>query len=122
MIIYESEIEQIALDVLRDDNGYTVLYGPDLAEGHTKEREYSEVILQTRLRLAIDSLNPAIPADAREEAFKRALRTESLNLSENNEAIHRLLNEGIDLKFGIVDGNTKTDKVLVYDFDAPDKK
>lgn len=30
---YESEIEQIALDLLRDENGYTVLFGPDLAEG-----------------------------------------------------------------------------------------
>jgi len=31
--MYESEIEQIALDVLRDDNGYTALHGP-----HNKER------------------------------------------------------------------------------------
>ena len=29
----ESEIEQIALELLRDVNGYTVLFGPDLAEG-----------------------------------------------------------------------------------------
>ena len=119
--LYESEIEQIALDVLRDDNGYTILYGPDLAEGHTKEREYSEVILQARLRHAIDRLNPAIPAAAREEAFKRALRTESFNLPENNEAFHRLLTEGIDIKFGIGEGKTKTDKVWLIDFDAPEK-
>lgn len=118
--LYESEIEQIALDVLRDENGYTVLYGPDLAEGHTKEREYSEVVLQERLRRAIDRLNPAIPAAAREEAFKRALRTESFNLLENNEAFHRLLTEGIDIKFGIGQGKTKTDKVWLLDFDTPE--
>ncbi len=31
--MYESEIEQIALDILRDKNGYTVLVGPDISEG-----------------------------------------------------------------------------------------
>ena len=118
--LYESEIEQIALDVLRDENGYTVLFGPDLAEGPAKEREYSEVILQARLRQAIDRLNPAIPAATREEAFKRTLRTESFNLLENNEAFHRLLTEGIDIKFGIGQGKTKTDKVWLIDFDAPE--
>ena len=38
MIIYEFEIEQIALELLRDENGYTVLYGPDLLEGTSPER------------------------------------------------------------------------------------
>ena len=40
MIIYESEIEQIALNILHDENGYTVLFGPDISEGELKEREY----------------------------------------------------------------------------------
>ena len=69
--MYESEIEQIALDILRDKNGYTVLFGPDISEGELKEREYTEVVLQNRLRDAIDRINPSIPADARKEAFKR---------------------------------------------------
>ena len=33
MILYESEIEEFALELLRDENGYAVLYGPDLLEG-----------------------------------------------------------------------------------------
>lgn len=120
MIMYESEIEQIALDVLRDENGYTILYGPDLAEGQTKEREYSEVILSARLRRAIDRLNPAIPTAARDEACKRALRTESFDLLENNEIFHRLLTEGIDIKFSIGEGKTKIDKVWLVDFENPE--
>lgn len=59
--MYESDIEQIALDVLRDDNGYLTRYGPDLAEGPAKERDYHDVILSTRLRTAIDRLNPPHP-------------------------------------------------------------
>ena len=120
MIMYESEIEQIALDVLRADNGYTIRYGPDLAEGPAKERDYSETILATRLRAAIDRLNPTIPAVAREEAYKRVLRVDALTLLDNNEAFHRLLTDGIDIKFGIGDGKAKTDKVWLIDFDHPE--
>lgn len=52
-LITESEIEQIALELLRDENGYTVLYGPELAEGVNPERVYSEVILQACLSDAL---------------------------------------------------------------------
>ncbi len=118
--ITENEIEQIALDILNEDLGYTVVYGPNLAEGESKEREYTEVVLQQRLRNAIDKLNPEIPADAREEAFKKALRTTTISLFENNQAFHRMLTEGIDVKFGIGDGKAKTDKVWLVDFSNPE--
>ncbi len=97
--LYESEIEQIALELLRDENGYTVLYGPDLAEGAHPERTYSEVILANRLRAAIQRLNPHLPAEARADAFKQALRVTALTVMENNKAFHRLLTEGVDVKF-----------------------
>jgi len=43
--ITESEIEQIALDILNEELGYTVLYGPDLADGTHKEREFGDVVI-----------------------------------------------------------------------------
>jgi type I restriction enzyme R subunit len=121
MILYESEIEKIALQLLRDENGYQVLYGPDLAEGAHQERDYSEVILRNRLRTAIDRFNPSIPSDAREEAFKRVLRTSSLTVIENNECFHRLLTEGVDVKFSTGEGKSRTDKVWLVDFAYPER-
>jgi len=118
--LYESEIEQIALDILHDDNGYAVAFGPELSEGARKEREYSEVVLHDRLREAIDRLNPVIPVEAREEAAKKAQRSVSVNLLENNEAFHRMLTDGIDVKSSNGDGKTKTDKVWLVDFANPD--
>jgi type I restriction enzyme R subunit len=115
----ESEIEQIALELLRDENGYTVLYGPDLAEGRHPERTYSEIILAARLREAIDRLNPHLPAEARADAFKQALRITALTVIENNEAFHRLLTEGVDVKFSVGEGKSRTDKVWLLDFSHP---
>lgn len=117
--ITESEIEQIALDILSNDLGYTVLYGPDIAEGDRKERDYTEVVLQQRLKTAIDKFNPTIPEEAREEAFKKALRTVTISLADNNEHFHRMLTEGVDVKFSIGEGKTKTDKVWLIDFENP---
>lgn len=58
--LFESEIEEIALRLLRDENGYSIAYGPDLLEGAHPERTFTDVILKARLRAAIDRLNPLI--------------------------------------------------------------
>lgn len=115
-LITESEIEQIALDILHQDLGYTVLYGPDISDGNHAERSHTEVVLQGRLERAIARINPQIPAAAREEALKRVLRTNALSLPEANEAFHQMLTEGVDVKFSIGEGKTKTDKVWLLDY------
>ncbi len=119
-ILYESEIEQISLELLRDENGYSITYGPDLLEGATPERTFTEVILNARLRAAIDRINPRIPEEAREEAFKKVLRTQALTVIDNNEAFHRLMTEGVDVKFSVGDGKSRTDKVWLVDFEHPE--
>ena len=119
-ILFESEIEQITLDLLREENGYALAYGPDLLEGASSERSYAEVVLQNRLHAAIDRLNPHIPAIAREEAFKRVRRTQALTVIDNNEAFHRMLTEGVEVKFSIGDGKSRTDKVWLLDFEHPE--
>lgn len=121
MILYESEIEQIALDLLRVENHFAVLHGSALVEGETKEREYTDVLLRDRVRAAIDRLNPNIPPDARADALKQVLRTSFAALLDNNQNFHRLLTEGIDVKFGIGEGKSKTDKVWLIDFKDPDR-
>jgi type I restriction enzyme R subunit len=118
--IYESEIEQITLELLRDENGYTVLYGPELLEEDAPERGFGDLILQNRLRSAIERINPCIPEIAREEAFKKVLRTSALTVIDNNEAFHALLTEGVDVKFNIGNGKSRTDKVWLVDFEHPE--
>ena len=113
--VYESEIEQIALELLRDENGYTILFGPEMLE-----RSPTETILVTRLRTAIDRLNPHIPAEAREEALKKTLRAPALTMIDNNDAFHSLLTEGVDVKFSTGRGKSRTDKVWLLDYAYPE--
>ncbi|MEM7127286.1 MAG: type I restriction endonuclease subunit R [Chloroflexota bacterium] len=117
--LYESEIEQIALDVLRDENGYTILHGPTLLDGPTKERNSSDPFLRERLSAAIARLNPHMPPSAHEEALRLVLRGDMLSLLENNQVFHRLLVDGIDIKFGVGEGRSKTDKIWLIDWETP---
>jgi type I restriction enzyme, R subunit len=120
MTLYESEIEELALNLLHNQKGYETLYGPDIFDGVDCERTLTEVLLKERFQAAIERVNPHIPTEAHHEAFRITLRTPSITLSENNQAFHRLLVDGVDVKFGIGEGKSRTDKVWLVDWDTPE--
>ncbi len=118
-LITENEIEQIAIGYFLS-LGYIYVSGPDISpDGEHPERQYNEVVLTNRLRDAIDRLNPDIPFDAKEEALKKVLRTDSQNLLINNEVFHCYLTEGIDIEVRTDDG-LRGKKVYITDFTQPD--
>jgi len=117
--ITENEIENIALSYLQN-LGYKYVCGADIApDGEHPERQYSEVVLTTRLRDAIDKLNPNITHEAREDALKKVLRTESPSLLINNETFHRYLTDGVDVEVRTDDG-IRGEKVYIVDFENPE--
>ncbi len=99
-ILTESNIEDVALEIL-SELGYKILNGLDIAPDgiNAERRSYSDAVLVERLRDAIDRINPNIPEEAREEAIKKVLRTESPQLIINNQNFHKKLVEGIDIKY-----------------------
>lgn len=117
--ITENEIEKIALSYL-ESLGYSYLLGTDISpDGEHPERQYNEVVLATRLRDAIDKLNPTITQDAKEDALKKVLRTESPNLLINNESFHRYLTDGVDVEVRTESG-IRGEKVYIVNFETPE--
>ena len=116
----ESTIENWAIELLQAQ-GYTYLYGPDMApESATAERtRYDEVVLVERLRTAVRRINPLIPIAAQDEAIAQVLRIASPDVLANNEAFHRLLTEGVPVTVQ-VGGESRGDFVRLLDFDAVD--
>jgi type I restriction enzyme R subunit len=106
MKMNESEIEAAALEILSELD-YKILYGPDIApDGISPERKsYSDVVLVKRLRDAVDRINPDLPGEAREEAIKKVLRTESPQLITNNQNFHKKLVEGAVNQFTVIENN-----------------
>ena len=113
--ISENEIEAIAISYLQN-LGYSYILGTTLTpDGEHPERQYTDVVLATRLRDAIDKLNPTITQDAKEDAFKKVLRSESPNALINNETFHKYLTEGVDVEVRTADG-IRGEKVYIVDF------
>lgn len=113
--ISENDIEEIALGYLQK-LGYTHLLGTVISpDGEHPERQYNEVVLVTRLRDAIDKLNPGIYLDAKDDALKKVLRTDSPNALINNETFHRYLTEGVEVEVRTTDG-IRGEKVYLADF------
>lgn len=120
-IIYESEIEQAALDILKELE-YQTLYGPDLLpDGHYAERKsYSETVLIDRFKKAIYCLNSHLPKEALEEAIKKVLRNDSPDSIINNRNFHKMLTDGVDVEYRRKDGSIAGDKAWLFDFENPE--
>ena len=117
----ESVIEQVALAWL-ESLGYQVLSGLEIAPGEpAAERDnYGQVVLEYRLRQALAWLNPQVPADALEEAFRKLTRPDSPALVANNHAIHKYLVEGVPVEYQRKDGSIGGDLVRVLNYDEPE--
>lgn len=114
----ESIIEDAALTWFREI-GYFVGCGPQLAPGEPmSEREsFGDVILAERLQHAIKRLNPGIPDEAREEAFRKVLRVGTPSLTQTNRAFHAMLRDGVPVEYRRKDGSIAGDFVRLVDFE-----
>lgn len=76
----ESVVEEVALGWLTE-LGYQARYGPDLAVGQPgaerSDANGRDVLLEGRVRSALARLNPDLPAEALEAAFRKLLRLDS---------------------------------------------
>ncbi|MDB4920646.1 type I restriction endonuclease subunit R [Mucilaginibacter sp.] len=114
--ISENDIELIAIAYLQG-LGYQYLNGVDIGpDGSSPERQYNEVVLVERLRSAIDRLNPGIAHEAKEDALKKVLRTDSPTALINNETFHRYLTEGIAVEMRVNSG-IRGEIVYIADFE-----
>jgi type I restriction enzyme, R subunit len=118
--ISENEIEQIAISYLQS-MGYTYLVGTDISpDGEHPERQYNDVVLVTRLRDAIDKHNPTLSQNAKEDALKKVLRTDSPNGLINNETFHKYLTEGVEVEIRTQDG-IRGEKVYLANFEQAEQ-
>ena len=99
-IMTESTVESAALAWL-SELGWQVKHGPDIAPDTpaAERRDYGEVVLAQRLRDALARLNPTLPAEALEDAFRKLTRPEGADLLQRNRALHRLFIEGIPVQY-----------------------
>ena len=103
------------------NQGYQYFHGADIApeSENALRTSFEEVILSSLLQQAIDRINPHIPAIAREDALHQVLRIHLPQLITSNESFHRMLTEGINVKFQ-QGSESRGEYVWLIDFDRPE--
>src|SRR5213594_1494956 len=94
----ESVVEEASLAWL-EGLGYAVLHGPEIAVGEPaaerSDPNYRDVILERRLRQALVRLNPDLPPEALDDAYRKLTRADAPSLVERNRVIHHMLVDGV---------------------------
>lgn len=117
----ESVVEEAALAWL-ESLGWIKKYGPEIAPGElaAERQDYSQVVLEDRLRQALVRLNPQLPAEAIEDAFRKLTRPEGPSLEIRNRTIHRMLVDGVTVEYRHQDGSIRGVQAQVLDFKEAD--
>ncbi len=116
--VTESVVEQAALAWL-ESMGWPVRNGAHIAPGEwAAERDnYGQVVLARRLRDALTGLNPDLPAEALDDAFRKLTRPEGAELVVRNRALHRLVVDGVTVEYRNAEGEIRGAQARVVDFD-----
>ena len=115
----ESVVEQAALDWFRA-LGYNVVGGPDMPPGpHALRESYADTIFPSVIRGALARLNPELPAEALDDAFRKLTRPEGSVLAARNLASHRMAVDGVTVEYRDERGAIRGAPVQVLDFEQP---
>ena len=116
----EADVEAAALEWLRD-LGWQTVHGPDIGPGAAGEERagYGAVVLERHLRDALARLNPDLPLEALDDAFRKLTRPEGSTLEARNRAFHRMLVEGVNVEYRTAGGAIRSDQAAVIDYANP---
>ena len=116
----EADVEEVTLDWLTG-LGWQVAHGPDIAPDtpDAERDDYGQVVLERRLRDALVLLNPDLPAEALDDAFRRLIRPEGATPEARNRSFHRMLVDGVTVEYRAQSGAIRGAQAHVIDFDKP---
>lgn len=119
LVFNEATVEDAALDYLREI-GYSTEFGPNIGPGGVSEERASwdQVYLLGRLRDVAHRINPD-HTDLVEDAIARLMRAESQSEIAENFRVHRLLVDGVPVEHRGQDGQVRTARVRLIDFETP---
>jgi len=119
----ESVVEDAALAWL-EGVGYEVRGGSEIAYGEpAAERtdpEYRDMVLEGRLRQSLARLNPDLPPEALDDAFRKLSRIDSPSLITRNRDLHSMLVDGINVEYVRPDGSIAGVPAALVDVDNPE--
>lgn len=118
-------VQKTTADFLEEELGWrsawawdSETYGPT---GTLGRKTQSEVVLTRELEAALRKLNPGLPAEAYSQAVEKLTSTSATKtLFQNNRELTGLLRDRVPVTFKDAEGETRTERLRVIDFDQPE--
>lgn len=110
----ESDYENAVLQLFTQSLGYSYAYGPDI------ERDYQSPLYEDDLLFALQTVNPAMPQAALNEALSKIKNFESGSLLQKNMVFTDYLQHGVPVKY-VVQGEERSGLVYLVDYQNPER-
>ena len=119
-MVSEADVEQVALEWL-SSQGWQTAYGPDIAPDTSgaERTDFTQVVLEERLRDALLNLNPDLPPSALETGLRQLINPDGPTLAARNRSFHHALTRGVTVPVRRPDGTTSGEPANVVDFENP---
>ena len=119
-MVSEADVEQVALEWL-SSQGWQTAYGPDIAPDTpgAERTDFTQVVLEERLRDALLNLNPDLPPSALETGLRQLINPDGPTLEARNRSFHHALTRGVTVPVRRPDGTTSGEPAAVVDFENP---
>ena len=116
----EAAVETAALSWL-SNLGWQVAYGPEIAPDTpgAERTDFTQVVLEERLREALLNLNPELPDSALETGLQRLIDPQGPTLEARNRSFHSMLVNGVTVPIKRPDGTVTGEPANVIDFENP---
>ncbi len=114
MSFSESDYENAVLQLFTQPLGYSYAYGPDI------ERDYHSPLYEDDLLFALQSVNPAMPQAALNEALSKIKNFESGSVLQKNMVFTDYLQHGVPVKY-VVQGEERSGLVYLVDYQNPER-
>jgi type I restriction enzyme R subunit len=114
----EEALEQATLELFSELGWEPVSAYSETFPSSILGREHAaEVVLRSRLRPALERLNPAFPGEAIEQAVEELTRNRSaLSMAQANREVYQLLRGGVKVRFRDENGSELEETVRVVDW------
>jgi type I restriction enzyme, R subunit len=115
----ESAVEGAALEWL-SGLGYTTPPSSQFSPGEagSERSDPGQVVLQDRLKQALSLLNPSLPREALEDAFRHILTIDGPSQEVRNRSFHRMLVDGVTVEYTRPDGTIAGAQARLIDYES----
>ena len=110
-------VEDAALDWLHG-LGYRIARAPEPGP-YGLRNTYGDVVVPRILRDRLANLNPDLPPDALDDAFRKLTSPAGATLEVRNRSLHRMLVDEVPVEYRDDDGTLRGDAARVLDFEDP---